>query len=408
MIAKKFIFPALILLSGLLPFAGGGISASAQVAAHSFVQKSSGQAVSSSTVYSSTKTSSPAKDHAVAQKIDWDNDIRSIRLNDIPSFSYSYDDYIQFSPAAALIVMRACGVEGRSKAGAEWLSAEAFSAGIMALAVNGIKYSVKRLRPDGSTKNSFPSGHTATAFMCATMLHKEYGWRSPWISFAGYSIASITGASRIMNHRHWCTDILAGAVIGVGSVELGYLINDAIFKKKNISDAWEPLKFDEDKSLSYWSLEYLYGHRYGIGSRGRLSGGVAAIQADIPVHPRVSTRIRLGINSLRDRNTDSYSAHELGLTSNFYDYLAGAVFNWPFAKILYAEGGALIGGGYRSLRCPEAMRSEISKGYGEFLCGGSFGIRIGCNFRVKLHAEYNLMLPLNHSILLAFGSSFFW
>lgn len=54
------------------------------------------------------------------------------------------------------------------------------------------------------------------------------------------------------------------------------------------------------------------------------------------------------------------------------------------------------------------MKPLINRGYGEFLCGGSFGIRLGCSFRLKLHAEYNLMLPLNHSLLLAFGSGFFW
>ena len=91
------------------------------------------------------------------------------------------------------------------------------------------------------------------------------------------------------------------------------------------------------------------------------------------VHPRVSARIRLGINSLRDRDTDSYTASELGLTSNFYDYLAGAVFNWPFAKILYVEADAMLGGGYCSPSCPQAMKDIVSKGYGEFLCGGSFG-----------------------------------
>ncbi len=372
---KRLIFVTFILLFGIFPVGGGRIYMSAQT---------------------------------LGERIDWDNDIRNIKLNDIPSFRYKYDDYLQYSPAAAMMLMRACGVEGRSRAGAEWIGAQAFSMGIMATVVYGTKYSVKRLRPDRSAENSFPSGHTATAFMCATILHKEYGWRSPWISFAGYSIAQITGASRIMNHKHWCTDILAGAVIGVGAAELGYLINDAIFKRKNISDAWEPLRFDEDKSLSYYSLESLYGHRYGIGPHGRLSGGLAAVQTDIPLRPRVSARVRLGINSLRDRDTASSTASELGLTANFYDYLAGAVFNWPFAKVLYVEAGALVGGGYRSFRCPEAMKPLISKGYGEFLCGGSFGIRLGCNFRLKLHTEYNLMLPLNHSLLLAFGSSFFW
>ena len=77
-------------------------------------------------------------------RIDWDNDIRAISLNDIPSFKCDYDDYLRFSPAAAMIMMRACGVEGRSKVGAEWLSAEVFSAGIMVAAVNGLKYSVRR------------------------------------------------------------------------------------------------------------------------------------------------------------------------------------------------------------------------------------------------------------------------
>lgn len=384
---KKIAFSGIALLSTIFLCLTGGSSAYAQTS----------DAASPQTT---TQVSGP--------KIDWDTDIRSIRLNDIPSFRYKYDDYLQFSPAAAMILMRACGVEGRSKEGAEWLSAEAFSAGIMAITVNGIKYSVRRLRPDSSTRNSFPSGHTATAFMCATMLHEEYGWRSPWISFASYTVASVTGVSRIMNHRHWFTDVFAGAVIGVGSVKLGYLINDAIFKKKNISDAWEPLVFDDDKSLLYYSIESLYGHRYGVGAKGRLSGGLAAIQADVPLRPRISARLRLGINSLRDRDTDSATASELGLTCNFYDYLAGAVFNFPFAKILYVEADMMVGGGYRSFRCPEAMKSQISKGYGELLCGGSFGIRVSSNFCLKFQTEYDLLLPVNHSLLLAFGSSFFW
>lgn len=340
--------------------------------------------------------------------IEWDNDIRAIRLNDIPNFAYKYDDYLQLTPAAAMILMRACGVEGRSRTGGQWLSAEAFSTAIMAAAVNGIKYSVKRLRPDESTRNSFPSGHTATAFMCATMLHKEYGWKYPWLSFVAYTTASFTGASRIMNHRHWSTDVLAGAVIGVGSVELGYLINDAIFKKKNLTDCWEPLLFDDDKSLSYYSLEALYGHRYGLGGDA-LSGGVVAIQGDFPLHPRFSARLRLGINSLRQKGSESYTAAADGLTSNFYDYLVGAVWNYPFCKgILGVEAGALVGGGYRSPHCPEAMQDVVSKGYGEISLGGAFAVRLGSNFKVRLLAEYDLLLPVNHSILIAFGSSFFW
>lgn len=73
----------------------------------------------------------------------------------------------------------------------------------MATLVETMKYSVRELRPDGSTNNSFPSGHTATAFSAATILHKEYGMtRSPWYSIAGYMLTTATGCMRVFNNRH--------------------------------------------------------------------------------------------------------------------------------------------------------------------------------------------------------------
>lgn len=71
------------------------------------------------------------------------------------------------------------GVRGRSSWG-RMLVSDAFSVALMAGAVNSLKYTCRMPRPDGSNNKSFPSGHTATAFMAATMLHKEYGPRSPW------------------------------------------------------------------------------------------------------------------------------------------------------------------------------------------------------------------------------------
>lgn len=109
-------------------------------------------------------------------KNDWDYDFRAMRFNEIPSFKCPYDDYIQYAPAAALLITKACKVEGRSDWG-RMLAADAFSTAIMASLVSGIKYSACRLRPDESTRNSFPSGHTATAFMCATMLSQRV-WES--------------------------------------------------------------------------------------------------------------------------------------------------------------------------------------------------------------------------------------
>jgi hypothetical protein len=89
--------------------------------------------------------------------------------------------------------------------------------------VSGLKYGVNLQRPDGGTR-SFPSGHTANAFLGAHMAFKEFRGRSPWLSWPGYVLATAVGASRVYDHKHWIADVLAGAGIGILSVELAYLI----------------------------------------------------------------------------------------------------------------------------------------------------------------------------------------
>lgn len=96
------------------------------------------------------------------------------------------------------------------------------------------------MRPDNSTRNSFPSGHTATAFMTAHMLHMEYGDVSPWISVGGYTVATVVGVSRQLNNRHWISDVLSGAGIGILSVEFGYFLADLIFKEKGLYNIVTP------------------------------------------------------------------------------------------------------------------------------------------------------------------------
>lgn len=159
-----------------------------------------------------------------------------------PAFKFPLDDYLQFAPGVAMLAMKVCGVEGRSSWG-RMLVSDVFSVALVAGVVNGLKYSVGTLRPDGSRYNSFPSGHTATAFAAAHILHKEYGGISPWISVAGYTVASYVGVSRILNNRHWISDVLAGAGIGLLSVELGYFLADLIFKDKGINHYFDTPDF---------------------------------------------------------------------------------------------------------------------------------------------------------------------
>lgn len=158
----------------------------------------------------------------------------SLQEDYLEHFKHSYDDYLQYLPGAVLVGMKAAGLEGATS-WSRMLVSDAFAIGLNALMINGLKYSIGRERPDRSAQNSFPSGHTATAFMTATMLNKEYGnTLSPWIGFGGYLIATTTGFSRITNNRHWFSDILAGAGIGILSTELGYLIGDLIFQDEGL------------------------------------------------------------------------------------------------------------------------------------------------------------------------------
>ena len=156
---------------------------------------------------------------------------RHVLLTD---FKTGIDDYTQFFGPAMTVGLKLGGVEGRSDWG-RFLASAAMSYGFMAGFVNGIKYTAKEMRPDGSTANSWPSGHTATAFVGATILHKEYGLtRSPWYSVAGYGVATATGVMRVLNNRHWISDVLSGAGIGIMSGELGYAFSDLIFKHRGL------------------------------------------------------------------------------------------------------------------------------------------------------------------------------
>ena len=174
-----------------------------------------------------------AKGEKAAFRQDYNNPNTKIRLIKT-NFHNEIDNYTQYVPLALTIGLKIAGVESRSDWPRFWASSAA-SAAIMAGLVNGIKYTASEMRPDGSTRNSWPSGHTATAFLAATILHKEYGLtRSPWYSVGAYTLATATGVRRVLNNRHWISDVLSGAGIGILSVELGYGLMDLLFKNRGL------------------------------------------------------------------------------------------------------------------------------------------------------------------------------
>ena len=171
---------------------------------------------------------------AKSEKKSFRQNVKDNKHTLVTEFKTEIDNYTQFFGPTLATGLKIAGVEGRSDWG-RYLASTAMSYGFMALFVNSIKYTAKEMRPDGSTRNSWPSGHTATAFVGATILHKEYGLtRSPWYSVAGYTVATATGVMRVLNNRHWVSDVLSGAGIGIMSGELAYALSDVIFKGRGL------------------------------------------------------------------------------------------------------------------------------------------------------------------------------
>jgi membrane-associated phospholipid phosphatase len=80
--------------------------------------------------------------------------------------------------------------------------------------VQGAKFAAERTRPDGSNNFSFPSGHTASAFATATVLQEHFGWKA---GIPAYAFASFVGASRMASNKHYLSDVLVGAGIGIAA-----------------------------------------------------------------------------------------------------------------------------------------------------------------------------------------------
>jgi PAP2 family protein len=133
------------------------------------------------------------------------------------------DDHLQYLPIAGVFALPNLGMEPAHNLKERMLIGAAAYA-MTAVFVNSMKYTIRQLRPDNSTRNSFPSGHTATVFTGVEMLYQEYKHSQPWVGITGYVVATGVGLLRIYNNRHWASDVVAGAGIGILSTKLSYLL----------------------------------------------------------------------------------------------------------------------------------------------------------------------------------------
>lgn len=150
-----------------------------------------------------------------------------------PHRCFHLDNQLQTAPGITMLALNVFGVKGRHNV-ADQAGMLLLSNIILNTTVYTVKKATRQMRPDGSSYSSFPSGHTAESFAGAELLRLEYGSVSPWYAIAGYAAAATTGYLRMYNNRHWFSDVVAGAGVGMASSELAYwlypILKNAIFK----------------------------------------------------------------------------------------------------------------------------------------------------------------------------------
>lgn len=309
------------------------------------------------------------------------------------TFENHFDDYVQYVPLAAKYIMKASGVKGRTSWG-RMVTSDLFAVALMAGSVELLKNTIDMQRPDESTCNSFPSGHTATAFMAATLLCKEYGHISPWISVASYALASSTAMGRQLNSRHWTSDLMVGAGIGVVSAELGYYFADLIFKEKGLYYKPTPPKWEVGRKPSRFTTI--------VGVSTVLGKYVATNGKDIDI--KIGNRVAFEGVWFPHKNVGV--GGRLGVSNNMFAVDKNILQGWLGNLSLYAGGyyetqmtsrwsvGTKTLFGYNFF---SGWASWIEEGIPQndgsfgFLTGVSFGFLAKENLRFSLDCDYHLM-----------------
>lgn len=156
-----------------------------------------------------------------------DEDIYSHVENRYPNFHTNAEDYLMWTPSAAVYVMDAFKVKTTHTV-KEHLILDAGSI----IITGGFGYAMRVITHnigEFNTHNTkFPSGHTANAFRAAEIFHQELKRVNPLLSYGGYVIAGSVGSLRILNKAHTFTQVIAGAGLGILSTKLTYLIFDKV------------------------------------------------------------------------------------------------------------------------------------------------------------------------------------
>ena len=151
----------------------------------------------------------------------------------------SVDNYIQYIPAAQVMGGDLLGIVSNY----HWFDRSKYlfiSQAISSILVQSLKYTTCIQRPNNGSFNSFPSGHTNLAFVGAENLFQSYKDTAPIYAYSGYLVATTVGTLRMTNNKHWVSDVVLGAGLGILVTRLVYHWKpfenwNPFLRKKNIA-----------------------------------------------------------------------------------------------------------------------------------------------------------------------------
>ncbi len=265
---------------------------------------------------------------------------------------------------------------------------------INAAATEILKNSVREWRPDLSDNNSFPSRHSSYAFALASVASRELSRFSPLWTIAVHSLADAVAMQRVYASRHYPSDVLAGAALGVVSVQLGYSLSRLLWPGRSAECRTELMASGNVSFLSASTVALIpfsshsgAGMSVGCGIESSLSFGLPMASAwglgaslRLRSQPVYSDGIYSGALNGAGATVDSYFGHWSGLWAVDGTASVGLIGNFdrPRADAAKWSGLAAISAG---------VSRRVARGL-------SVGGRIGCDIVDRPAACVNLSVAL--------------
>lgn len=299
-------------------------------------------------------------------------------------------DYgVAMSPLAVTWGLKLLGVESRSTT-RRMITSNAFALGLTAGLSSALKGITDERRPNGEDDNSMPSRHVALAYASATILHREYGHISPWVSIGAYGASTATEFLRLYGNKHWAKDIYVGAGIGIVSTNFAYFIADRIFGEKGINKPHMTLD-DVERLLRYnaqpTSVSLVSGIEWGSNHDEDVNYGTtfsAGFQYSQFYDQHFAWDVMVRVSTTSASRNYAVGPQPEGFNLEAYHLDTGFRYSWLLTPAIRFDGKAFAGGRMLTSTetdCKDEMNGECGCGVElNYLDREKYAVGVSCDY----------------------------